>query len=255
MSGAAQARLSAALFSRWLGNEVILLEKAAELGGTTRKAAFWYWVPNNLKMRKLGLADPKSDCLRYMARLSRPEAYDPDHATFGMSPWEFSTYEAIYDNASAATELLAEKGALEYRHYPDVPDYWAELPEDKAPKGRVLLPKGACETMSDGGEVAVRTMSEAARRDGVEIRTGMRVQRLIRSDAVKSSASKLTRPKASPSRFVLARPSYSRPAASRMTSTCGRTFSPRRYSAAAPPSPTRAISSTSGPRSGRSCAT
>ena len=181
--GGGAGGLSAALFSRWMGNEVILLEKAAELGGTTRKAAFWYWVPNNLEMRKLGLADPKSDCIRYMARLSRPEAYDPDHATFGMSPWEFSTYEAIYDNASAATELLAEKGALEYRHCPDVPDYWAELPEDKAPKGRVLLPKGACETMSDGGEVAVRTMSEAARRDGVEIRTGMRVQRLIRSDS------------------------------------------------------------------------
>jgi 3-oxosteroid 1-dehydrogenase len=181
--GGGAGGLSAALFSRWLGNEVILLEKAAELGGTTRKAAFWYWVPNNLQMRNLGLADPKSDCIRYMARLSRPEAYDPDHATFGMSPWEFSTYEAIYDNASPATELLAEKGALEYRHCPDVPDYWAELPEDKAPKGRVLLPKGACDSMSDGGEVAVRTMSEAARRDGVEIHTGMRVQRLIRSNS------------------------------------------------------------------------
>jgi 3-oxosteroid 1-dehydrogenase len=32
--------LPAALFSRWLGNEVILLEKAPELGGTARKAAF-----------------------------------------------------------------------------------------------------------------------------------------------------------------------------------------------------------------------
>ena len=33
--------LPSALFSRWLGNEVILLEKAPELGGTARKAAFW----------------------------------------------------------------------------------------------------------------------------------------------------------------------------------------------------------------------
>lgn len=38
--------LPAALFARWLGDEVILLEKAPELGGTARKAAFWYWVPN-----------------------------------------------------------------------------------------------------------------------------------------------------------------------------------------------------------------
>ena len=77
--------------------------------------------------------------------------------------------------------LLSKKGALEYRHCDFVPDYWAELPEDKAPKGRVLLPKGARESMSDGGEVAIRTMSEAAKRDGVDIRTGHRVQRVIRN--------------------------------------------------------------------------
>ena len=71
--GGGAGGLSAALFSRWLGSEVLLLEKAPELGGTTRKAAFWYWVPNNAAMRKLGLTDPKDDCIRYMARLSRPE--------------------------------------------------------------------------------------------------------------------------------------------------------------------------------------
>jgi 3-oxosteroid 1-dehydrogenase len=97
--------------------------------------------------------------------------------------WEYSQYEAIYDNASTATELLRKKGALEYRHCDSVPDYWAELAEDKAPKGRVLLPKDARETMSDGGEVAIRTMSAAAKRDGVDIRTGHRVQRLIRNGA------------------------------------------------------------------------
>jgi 3-oxosteroid 1-dehydrogenase len=78
--------------------------------------------------------------------------------------------------------LLAEKGALEYRHCAAVPDYWAEMPEDKAPTGRVLLPKDAKESMSDGGEVAIRTLSAAARRDGVEIRTGHRVQRVIVDD-------------------------------------------------------------------------
>jgi succinate dehydrogenase/fumarate reductase flavoprotein subunit len=156
-----------------------VLEKAGEIGGTTLKAAFWYWVPNNEPMRKLGIVDRKEDCIRYMARLSRPEAYRPDHPTFGMSQADYDMCAAIYDNASTATELLAKKGALEYRHCEGVPDYWAELPEDKAPTGRVLLPKGARESMSDGGVVAVRTMSEAARRDGVDIRTGHRVQRLV----------------------------------------------------------------------------
>jgi predicted oxidoreductase len=51
------AGLPTALFTRWLGNRVLVLEKAPELGGTARKAAFWYWVPNNQPMRELGLED------------------------------------------------------------------------------------------------------------------------------------------------------------------------------------------------------
>lgn len=175
--------LPAALFSRWLGDEVVVLEKAPELGGTARKAAFWYWVPNNEPMRALGLDDPKDDWLRYVARLSRPHRYNPADPKLGLTDWEYAMCEAIYDSASPATELLAERGALVYRHCPAVPDYWAELPEDKAPTGRVLVPSEARESMSDGGQVAIRTMSEAARRDGIEIRTGHRVQRVVRGDA------------------------------------------------------------------------
>ena len=90
-------------------------------------------------------------------------------------------FEAIYDNASTATELLKEKGALNYRHCDFVPDYWAELPEDKAPTGRVLVPVDARDTMSDGGLRAVESMSRAAQEAGVDIRTGHRVQRVIRN--------------------------------------------------------------------------
>jgi hypothetical protein len=133
-------------------------------------------------MQDVGIEDRKEDCIRYMARLSRPEAYDPSHPTLGLSQWEYDSYAAIYDNASPATELLAEKGALEYRHCDFVPDYWAELPEDKAPKGRVLLPKDALPSMSDGGEVAIRTMGDKARADGVRIHTGHRAQRTVVDD-------------------------------------------------------------------------
>jgi succinate dehydrogenase/fumarate reductase flavoprotein subunit len=175
--------LVAALFSTWLGNKVVLLEKALQLGGTTLKAAFWYWVPNNEPMRKLGIVDKKADCLQYMARISRPEIYDPKAPRFGMSQADYDMCAAIYDNASKATELLAKRGALEYRHCEAVPDYWAELPEDKAPTGRVLLPKDARDSMSDGGVVAVRTLSEAATRDGVDIRVRHRVQRVVVDDS------------------------------------------------------------------------
>jgi 3-oxosteroid 1-dehydrogenase len=171
--------LPTALFSRWHGNEVILLEKAPELGGTANKAAFWYWVPNNEPMRAAGLTDTREGYLRYVARLSHPTRYDANSPTFGLTDWEFAALGAIYDSASPAAELLAQRDALPYRHCPAVPDYWSEIPEDSAPYGRVLVPAGASESMSDGGVHAVRTMSEAAVRDGVDIRTGHRVQRVI----------------------------------------------------------------------------
>jgi 3-oxosteroid 1-dehydrogenase len=171
--------LPAALFSRWLGNRVLIVEKAATLGGTSFKAAYWYWVPNNAAMRAAGMQDPKPDFLRYVARLTSPQTYDPRHPRFGLSEWQYAMCEAIYDSASPAAELLAEKGALPYRHVAPVPDYFAELPEDKAKTGRVLFPKDGTAAMDDGGKVATRTLSAAARRDGVVIKTGHRVQRVV----------------------------------------------------------------------------
>ncbi|MFO1352983.1 MAG: FAD-dependent oxidoreductase [Gammaproteobacteria bacterium] len=177
--GGGGAGLPSALFSRWLGNKVLVLEKAATLGGTSFKAAYWYWVPNNAAMRAAGTADPKPDFLKYVARLSAPQTYDPNHPRYGLSEWEYSMCEAIYDSASVGTELLAEKGALPYRHVAPVPDYFAELPEDKAKTGRVLFPKDGAPSMSDGGQVATRTLSAACKRDGVDIKTGHRVQRVV----------------------------------------------------------------------------
>jgi hypothetical protein len=171
--------LPSALFARWLGNEVILLEKASQLGGTARKAAFWYWVPNNEPMRADGIDDTEEGFLQYVARLSRPQCYDPTHPTLGMSQWEFDLCKGIYQSASDATELLNARGALVYRHCAAVPDYWSELEEDTTPTGRVLVPADARESMSDGGQVAIRTLSAAAERDGIDCRTGHRVQRVI----------------------------------------------------------------------------
>ena len=121
--GGGGAGLPTALFSRWAGNDVLVLEKAPELGGTSRKAAYWYWVPNNEAMKAAGMKDPREDCIRYMARLSRPEVYNPKAPRMGVSQWEYAQFGAIYDYASKATEILSKKGALEYRHVAPVPDY------------------------------------------------------------------------------------------------------------------------------------
>ena len=182
VAGGGGGGLPTALFSRWLGNEVLILEKAATLGGTSFKAAYWYWVPNNAAMQKAGMEDPKEDFLKYVARLSQPQSYDPNQPRYGLTEWEYSMCEAIYDSGAAAAELLAEKDALPYRHVAPVPDYFAELPEDKAPTGRVLFPRDGSATMSDGGQVATRSLTAACRRDGVDIKTSHRVQKILLND-------------------------------------------------------------------------
>lgn len=182
--GGGAAGLASAVFASWLGNDVVLLEKAPELGGTTIKSSFWYWVPNNGPMRQAGMEDPEEDFLRYCARSARPEKYDPDSPTFGASEWEFAMYKAIYDSAWPAAQLLAERGALPFVHHPEKVNYWANLPEDGAPTGRVLMPAGHNDDEYDGGHIAIKRLSGAALEGGVDIRTGHRVQRLVIRDRV-----------------------------------------------------------------------
>jgi len=179
--GGGGAGLPAALFSRWLGNKVAVYEKAATLGGTSFKAAYWYWVPNNAAMQKAGIPDSKEHFLKYVARLTQPQYFDPNHPRYGLSEWEYSMCEAIYDSSWIGTELLSEKGALPYRHVAPVPDYFAEM-ETIGATGRVLFPKDGAPSMSDGGQVATRTLSTACRRDGVTVRTSHRVQKVILND-------------------------------------------------------------------------
>ncbi len=176
--GGGGAGLPTALFCRWLGDKVMVLEKAATLGGTSFKAAYWYWVPNNAAMRKAGIPDDKQHFLRYVARLSQPQRFNPNAAKYGLNDWEFAMCEAIYDSSSVGTELLSDKGALPYRHVAPVPDYFAEI-ETIGATGRVLFPKDGAPSMSDGGQVATRTLSTACRRDGVSIKTSHRVQKVM----------------------------------------------------------------------------
>ncbi|MFN8197041.1 MAG: FAD-dependent oxidoreductase [Nakamurella multipartita] len=177
--GAGGGGLPTALFSRWLGDEVILLEKADQVGGTARKAAFWYWIPGNEAMRTAGIDDPREDFLRYVSRLSRPTDYDPQSPTLGLDTWSYQQFEAIYDSASIAAETLREHGALPYRHVAQACDYWAELPENAAPRGRVLIHEQAAPSMADGGLRSVESMTRTALADGISLRTGHRVQRLV----------------------------------------------------------------------------
>ncbi len=180
--GGGCAGLASALFTCWDGNDVVLLEKAPEVGGTTIKSAFIYWVPNNGFLQAQGIEDRKVDFLRYVSRISRPERYDPSSPTFGQSEWEFALYDAIYESSWPAAKLLHDRGALPARHVPHWTDYWASLDEDKVVHERHLTPRDANDDETDGGVVAVRSMLKAAEEAGVDIRTSHRVQRVVLSE-------------------------------------------------------------------------
>ncbi|RJG02479.1 FAD-dependent oxidoreductase [Noviherbaspirillum sedimenti] len=197
--GSGAAGLGTALFSRWQGNQVLVLEKAGSVGGTTAKSGFWYWIPNNVPMQKAGIADPKPDFMKLVARLTATHAYNPALPKLGLSDWQYEMCEAFYDTASTAAELLNEKNALPYQHRKEVPDYWAELPENKAPTGRALQPAGA--ELHDGGKFGIRALSAAARRDGIAIKTSHRVQGVIRNNRGEVIGVEVTAPDGGQLRF------------------------------------------------------
>jgi succinate dehydrogenase/fumarate reductase flavoprotein subunit len=171
--GTGAAGFTAAVTAAHHGASVIVLEKGVVIGGTTRKAAAAYWVPNNHFMRQKGWADPKADALKHMARLTRPQHYDPAHPTLGLTEWEYTMTEAFYDNAGTAVETLTTWGALEPVPWDVQPDYYAQMDENKAPYGRIIYPHlfdGEPEAIGDGTDM-IKVFARAA--DAAGVRTFM----------------------------------------------------------------------------------
>jgi len=173
--GAGAAGYAAAITGRRRGLSVLLLEKQSAIGGTTARSGTWIWAPNHRLMREAGMSDPKDDALRYLVRLSFPDLYVPDGPHLGIDPADWAMLEAFYDNASQALDELTEAGALDPVMRHDAPDYFADLPEDKAPYGRVVVSRGRMRADQLTGAEWVRDLHDAAVRLGVDVRVNHRV--------------------------------------------------------------------------------
>jgi 3-oxosteroid 1-dehydrogenase len=185
--GSGAAALSAAATAHSLGDSVIVLEKASVVGGTTGKSGGAYWIPNNSLMAELGLEDPKDDAIRYMARLAFPELYDADDPKLGISDHKYSLIEGFYDNGSIAVDALAEIGALQSVTFMETeteafPDYYAELEENVAPRGRGLYPMREDGTPGSGAEL-IRQLKAYADNNGIPILLEHRVVSVVTNDA------------------------------------------------------------------------
>lgn len=180
--GAGAGGFATALNLHRLGADVVMLEKAESVGGTMQKSAAWYWMPNNSYMQADGKTDDKAEALRYMARLTRPQAYDPRHERYGLGEWEYTMTEAFFDNAAAANDALAEMGAITPIYAPDVPDYHSYLPQNATPYGRTLFPQTPDGEVGKGPEMR-RGFLAKAEELGIPIRCAHRVTAAVVDEA------------------------------------------------------------------------
>jgi len=150
--GSGSAALSAAVVAAAEGAHVTVIESAPVPGGATARSGGGYWIPNNKYMRQKGLTDPREDAVRYMARYSFTELYDPQAKFYGIPENSYHQMEAMYDNAAPAVERLEELGAM-HNAGDDSWDYWDYCPENKAPQGRLIW-----STPKDGGSARMGSM-------------------------------------------------------------------------------------------------
>jgi len=171
--GAGATGCTAAVIAHELGKQVLVLEKGPVVGGTAAKSVGGVWVPANAAMEAAGIRDEREDCLRYMVRLSFPDRFDPAVEHFGATPEAYLLLEAYYDNARRVTEKLEDLGALKLIgqefNGAFMPDYFAHLPENKAPAGRCLYVSDDAGNLANGAEMMRRFAAAMADR-GIEVR-------------------------------------------------------------------------------------
>ncbi len=177
VAGSGVAGLVTAVHAADLGLAVVVLEKGSHCGGTSAKAAAGMMVPRNRYMRERGQDDPKEDFARFLARVGRPQLYDPTHPSFGLAQWEYDLIETYWEYSAVSVERLEELDALRTVHTPDWPSY-NEVPEDKARYGRVVF------TLTPDGEIGsgvdcIARLRESAERLGAQVLTKHRVEGLF----------------------------------------------------------------------------
>jgi 3-oxosteroid 1-dehydrogenase len=156
--GSGAAGLVAATLARDAGADVLILEKADMIGGTTGVSGGMPWIPMNRHMKDAGVPDSRDDALTYVRRLTLGREPDPE------------LLEVYVDTAAEMLDYVEANTPLAMSAPPMFSDYYANLPGGK-PFGRSLdvLPFHAAEL----GEWAPRlrtspfmppiTMEEAGR--------------------------------------------------------------------------------------------
>jgi succinate dehydrogenase/fumarate reductase flavoprotein subunit len=109
--GSGGAALTAATLAHDGGAEVLVIEKADMLGGTTAVSGGGVWLPGNHVMKAAGVDDSKEDALAYVRRMVGNRAPDPD------------LLEVYVDTAPEVLRYLEDHTPLR-THIQPLPDYY-----------------------------------------------------------------------------------------------------------------------------------
>ena len=185
VAGSGGAAFAGAIGALHNGATVLVLEKAAFIGGTTAKSGGGSWVPNNKWMAAHGQTDNKDDYLRYVARVSFPELYNDKSPTLGMTEHHWAQLNTFWDNANRVFERLDADGALPATTFlswdgKPAPDYHGHLAENAQILGRQVAT--SVDGKAGSGADMIDFMSTYAEDNGADVRTEHRVIKIVREE-------------------------------------------------------------------------
>ncbi|CAB4836751.1 MAG: FAD-dependent oxidoreductase [Actinobacteria bacterium] len=110
--GSGGAALTAATMAHDGGAEVLVLEKASLIGGTTAVSGGVVWLPGNHHMAEVGISDSREDALAYLRRLTCGHEHDP------------AVLETFVDTAPEVLSYLEANTPLRMQPVANFPDYF-----------------------------------------------------------------------------------------------------------------------------------
>jgi succinate dehydrogenase/fumarate reductase flavoprotein subunit len=113
--GSGAAGLSAAITARHLGLDVLVVEKAAQFGGTTARSGGWLWVPGNPLAAREGVNDP----------IDRAKAYIRHEAG---NHFDEARVNAFLANAGPMVSFFEKNSEVKFTFGTNYPDYHPDHP-------------------------------------------------------------------------------------------------------------------------------
>lgn len=155
--------LTAALAAAVAGSQVLVLEKSAEIGGSTKLSGGVAWVPNNPVGKAAGHDDSREDALAYVRKMARGQADD-------------ALVEAFVDGGAEMVAFVQDHTPLNWQVAALLGDYHTEWPGAKV-AGRSIGPDTG--TAFQQGPDLVQALADGVAAAGGEILTATPVVRLI----------------------------------------------------------------------------